>query len=150
MKVLKRFYCECSCTWTFHRPNSKTKQNPTFFPCFLKFTVGALLKYVQHKNVSFGNVLQVTLPQEMWSVARLAALAFPMGLLLTRTMAWISSGKTHPQLISRLRGNNCGGMQGMTSCLTQTLLTLYTFHIPIHVELMVCLVHLHDRARCYP
>ncbi|XP_027028169.2 l-isoaspartyl protein carboxyl methyltransferase, like [Tachysurus fulvidraco] len=39
----------------------------------------------------------------MWSVARLAALAFPMGLLLTRTMAWISSGKTHSQLISRLQ-----------------------------------------------
>ncbi|KAF5899578.1 protein-L-isoaspartate(D-aspartate) O-methyltransferase-like isoform X1, partial [Clarias magur] len=39
----------------------------------------------------------------MWSVARLAVLAFPMGLLLTRTMSWISSGKTHPQLIRRLQ-----------------------------------------------
>lgn len=59
-------------------------------------------------------MLQVILLQEMWSVARLAALAFLMGLLLTRTMAWISSGKTHPQLIGRLRGNNLANMQGMT------------------------------------
>ncbi|KAI4900403.1 hypothetical protein NFI96_017786 [Prochilodus magdalenae] len=39
----------------------------------------------------------------MQSLMRLAAVAFPMGLLLSRTMAWISSGKTHPELISRLR-----------------------------------------------
>ncbi|KAG7238478.1 hypothetical protein INR49_030751 [Caranx melampygus] len=34
---------------------------------------------------------------------RLAVVAFPMGVLLSRTMAWMSSGKTHPELISRLR-----------------------------------------------
>ncbi|KAG9268114.1 protein-L-isoaspartate(D-aspartate) O-methyltransferase-like isoform X1 [Astyanax mexicanus] len=39
----------------------------------------------------------------MQCVLRLAAVAFPMGLLLSRTMAWISSGKTHPELINRLR-----------------------------------------------
>uniref|UniRef100_G3P1L2 Protein-L-isoaspartate(D-aspartate) O-methyltransferase n=1 Tax=Gasterosteus aculeatus aculeatus TaxID=481459 RepID=G3P1L2_GASAC len=35
---------------------------------------------------------------------RLAVVAVPMGVLLSRTMAWISSGKTHPELIGRLRG----------------------------------------------
>uniref|UniRef100_A0A8C1HMK0 L-isoaspartyl protein carboxyl methyltransferase, like n=1 Tax=Cyprinus carpio carpio TaxID=630221 RepID=A0A8C1HMK0_CYPCA len=39
----------------------------------------------------------------MQTVLRLAAVAFPMGLLLSRTMAWISSGKTHIELITRLR-----------------------------------------------
>ncbi|XP_030070858.1 protein-L-isoaspartate(D-aspartate) O-methyltransferase isoform X1 [Microcaecilia unicolor] len=36
---------------------------------------------------------------------RLATFALPMGLLLTRTMAWISSGKTHAELINNLRKN---------------------------------------------
>ena len=36
---------------------------------------------------------------------RLAVVAVPMGLLLSRSMAWMSSGKTHAELISRLRGN---------------------------------------------
>lgn len=35
---------------------------------------------------------------------RLAVVAVPMGLLLSRSMAWMSSGKTHAELISRLRG----------------------------------------------
>ncbi|XP_016382416.1 protein-L-isoaspartate(D-aspartate) O-methyltransferase-like isoform X1 [Sinocyclocheilus rhinocerous] len=39
----------------------------------------------------------------MQTVLRLAAVAVPMGLLLSRTMAWISSGKTHIELITRLR-----------------------------------------------
>ncbi|KAM3870998.1 l-isoaspartyl protein carboxyl methyltransferase, like [Diretmus argenteus] len=39
----------------------------------------------------------------MRAVFRLAAVVFPMGVLLSRTMAWMSSGKTHPELISRLR-----------------------------------------------
>lgn len=34
---------------------------------------------------------------------RLAVLAVPMGLLLSRTMAWMSSGRTHAELVSRLR-----------------------------------------------
>ncbi|XP_008306458.1 l-isoaspartyl protein carboxyl methyltransferase, like isoform X2 [Cynoglossus semilaevis] len=34
---------------------------------------------------------------------RLAVVAVPMGLLLSRSMAWMSSGKTHPELVSRLR-----------------------------------------------
>ncbi|XP_058472172.1 l-isoaspartyl protein carboxyl methyltransferase, like isoform X2 [Solea solea] len=34
---------------------------------------------------------------------RLIVVAVPMGVLLSRTMAWMSSGKTHPELISRLR-----------------------------------------------
>ncbi|XP_031435741.1 l-isoaspartyl protein carboxyl methyltransferase, like isoform X2 [Clupea harengus] len=34
---------------------------------------------------------------------RLAVVAVPMGLLLSRSMAWMSSGKTHAELISRLR-----------------------------------------------
>lgn len=34
---------------------------------------------------------------------RLAVVAFPMGVLLSRTMAWISSGKTQTELIGRLR-----------------------------------------------
>ncbi|KAG9336321.1 hypothetical protein JZ751_002668 [Albula glossodonta] len=34
---------------------------------------------------------------------RLVAVAFPMGVLLSRTMAWMSSGKTQAELISRLR-----------------------------------------------
>ncbi|XP_048084323.1 l-isoaspartyl protein carboxyl methyltransferase, like isoform X1 [Alosa alosa] len=34
---------------------------------------------------------------------RLAVVAVPMGLLLSRSMAWMSSGKTHVELISRLR-----------------------------------------------
>lgn len=40
----------------------------------------------------------------MNSVLRLAVVAVPMGVLLSRTMAWMSSGKTHTELISRLRG----------------------------------------------
>ncbi|CAI5696477.1 unnamed protein product [Oreochromis niloticus] len=39
----------------------------------------------------------------MRAALRLAVVAVPMGVLLSRTMAWISSGKTHPELISRLR-----------------------------------------------
>uniref|UniRef100_A0A9J7XSA8 L-isoaspartyl protein carboxyl methyltransferase, like n=1 Tax=Cyprinus carpio carpio TaxID=630221 RepID=A0A9J7XSA8_CYPCA len=39
----------------------------------------------------------------MQTVLRLAAVAVPMGLLLSRTMAWISSGKTNIELITRLR-----------------------------------------------
>ncbi|XP_038584302.1 l-isoaspartyl protein carboxyl methyltransferase, like isoform X3 [Micropterus salmoides] len=42
--------------------------------------------------------------QEMRAALRLAVVAVPMGVLLSRTMAWMSSGKTHPELISRLRG----------------------------------------------
>lgn len=34
---------------------------------------------------------------------RVAVVALPMGLLLSRGMAWMSSGKTHPELITRLR-----------------------------------------------
>lgn len=54
---------------------------------------------------------------EMRAALRLAVLAVPMGVLLSRTMAWMSSGKTHAELISRLRGN------GLTDCL-QKLQTL--------------------------
>lgn len=39
----------------------------------------------------------------MRAALRLAVLAVPMGLLLSRTMAWMSSGRTHPELVSRLR-----------------------------------------------
>ncbi|XP_037550841.1 l-isoaspartyl protein carboxyl methyltransferase, like isoform X3 [Nematolebias whitei] len=41
--------------------------------------------------------------EEMRAVLRLAVLAVPMGVLLSRTMAWMSSGKTHSELINRLR-----------------------------------------------
>lgn len=34
---------------------------------------------------------------------RLAVVAVPMGVLLSRTMAWMSTGKTHSELIDRLR-----------------------------------------------
>lgn len=44
--------------------------------------------------------------EEMRAVLRLAVLAVPMGVLLSRTMAWMSSGKTHSELINRLRGKN--------------------------------------------
>lgn len=37
------------------------------------------------------------------AVLSLAVVAVPMGVLLSRTMAWMSSGKTHSELISRLR-----------------------------------------------
>ncbi|XP_064421134.1 l-isoaspartyl protein carboxyl methyltransferase, like isoform X1 [Latimeria chalumnae] len=40
---------------------------------------------------------------EMLSVIRLAAITLPMGLLIARTMAWTSSGKTHAELINNLR-----------------------------------------------
>lgn len=40
----------------------------------------------------------------MRAALRLAVVAIPMGVLLSRTMAWMSSGKTNPELISRLRG----------------------------------------------
>lgn len=39
----------------------------------------------------------------MQAVLRLAVVAVPMGVLLSRTMAWMSSGKTQAELISRLR-----------------------------------------------
>lgn len=41
----------------------------------------------------------------MRAALRLAVVAVPMGVLLSRTMAWMSSGKTHGELINRLRGN---------------------------------------------
>ncbi|KAM3594763.1 uncharacterized protein V6R79_013877 [Siganus canaliculatus] len=40
---------------------------------------------------------------EMRAALRLAVVAVPMGVLLSRTMAWMSSGKTNAELISRLR-----------------------------------------------
>ncbi|KAK0153049.1 Protein-L-isoaspartate(D-aspartate) O-methyltransferase [Merluccius polli] len=39
----------------------------------------------------------------MRAVLRLVVVAIPMGVLLSRTMAWMSSGKTHPELMGRLR-----------------------------------------------
>lgn len=39
----------------------------------------------------------------MRAVLRLVVVAVPMGLLLSRTMAWMSSGRTHPELVTRLR-----------------------------------------------
>ncbi|XP_061552751.1 l-isoaspartyl protein carboxyl methyltransferase, like [Phycodurus eques] len=39
----------------------------------------------------------------MRAALRLAIVAIPMGVLLSRTMAWMSSGKTHQELITRLR-----------------------------------------------
>ncbi|XP_035242241.1 l-isoaspartyl protein carboxyl methyltransferase, like isoform X1 [Anguilla anguilla] len=39
----------------------------------------------------------------MQATVRLVAVAFPMGVLLSRTMAWIHSGKTNSELVSRLR-----------------------------------------------
>ncbi|NP_001140111.1 l-isoaspartyl protein carboxyl methyltransferase, like isoform X1 [Salmo salar] len=39
----------------------------------------------------------------MQAVFRLAVVAVPMGVLLSRTMAWMSTGKTHSELIDRLR-----------------------------------------------
>lgn len=49
-------------------------------------------------------VLQGAARGEMHAALRLAVVAVPMGVLLSRTMAWMSSGKTHADLISRLRG----------------------------------------------
>ncbi|KAG7275450.1 hypothetical protein CRUP_033183 [Coryphaenoides rupestris] len=43
------------------------------------------------------------MPTRRSSYEMLVASIIPMGLLLSRTMAWMSSGKTHPELISRLR-----------------------------------------------
>ncbi|KAJ8353591.1 hypothetical protein SKAU_G00211580 [Synaphobranchus kaupii] len=43
------------------------------------------------------------LVREMQATVRLIAVAFPMGVLLSRTMAWMHNGKTHSELISRLR-----------------------------------------------
>ncbi|KAF6721844.1 Protein-L-isoaspartate(D-aspartate) O-methyltransferase [Oryzias melastigma] len=48
-------------------------------------------------------VLQGAARGEMHAALRLAVVAVPMGVLLSRTMAWMSSGKTHADLISRLR-----------------------------------------------
>ncbi|KAK6481523.1 protein-L-isoaspartate(D-aspartate) O-methyltransferase-like [Huso huso] len=39
----------------------------------------------------------------MRAAIRLAAVALPMGLLLSRTMSWMSSGRTHAELIGNLR-----------------------------------------------
>ncbi|XP_061751821.1 l-isoaspartyl protein carboxyl methyltransferase, like isoform X1 [Nerophis ophidion] len=39
----------------------------------------------------------------MRAALRLVAVAVPMGVLLSRTMAWMSSGKTHQELMTRLR-----------------------------------------------
>lgn len=49
--------------------------------------------------------------EEMRAVLRLVVLAVPMGVLLSRTMAWMSSGKTHSELINRLRGKNTREIQ---------------------------------------
>ncbi|XP_014843344.1 PREDICTED: protein-L-isoaspartate(D-aspartate) O-methyltransferase-like isoform X1 [Poecilia mexicana] len=39
----------------------------------------------------------------MKAALRFAAVAVPMGVLLSRTMAWMSSGKTNSELVTRLR-----------------------------------------------
>ncbi|XP_069574292.1 l-isoaspartyl protein carboxyl methyltransferase, like isoform X1 [Brachyistius frenatus] len=39
----------------------------------------------------------------MQAALRLVVVAVPIGVLLSRTMAWMSSDKTHPELVSRLR-----------------------------------------------
>ncbi|XP_062862873.1 l-isoaspartyl protein carboxyl methyltransferase, like isoform X3 [Trichomycterus rosablanca] len=75
------------------------------------------------------NVLQVVVIQDMWCV-RLAAVALPMGLLLTRTMAWMSSGRTHPELISRLREHGVIHNDRVFKALLDTDRGIYSAYYP--------------------
>ncbi|XP_062862872.1 l-isoaspartyl protein carboxyl methyltransferase, like isoform X2 [Trichomycterus rosablanca] len=65
----------------------------------------------------------------MWCV-RLAAVALPMGLLLTRTMAWMSSGRTHPELISRLREHGVIHNDRVFKALLDTDRGIYSAYYP--------------------
>lgn len=40
----------------------------------------------------------------MRAALRLVVVAVPMGVLLSRAVAWMSSGRTHAELITRLKG----------------------------------------------
>ncbi|KAI1895663.1 hypothetical protein AGOR_G00108540 [Albula goreensis] len=55
------------------------------------------------KQLTFSCSVRSRWVLEMRFTVRLVAVAFPMGVLLSRTMAWMSSGKTQAELISRLR-----------------------------------------------
>lgn len=40
----------------------------------------------------------------MRAALRLVVVAVPMGVLLSRAVAWMSSGRTHAELVTRLKG----------------------------------------------
>lgn len=41
----------------------------------------------------------------MRAALRLVVVAVPMGVLLSRAVAWMASGRTHAELITRLKGS---------------------------------------------
>ncbi|XP_075469523.1 protein-L-isoaspartate(D-aspartate) O-methyltransferase-like isoform X3 [Ascaphus truei] len=65
---------------------------------------------------------------EMICLMRLATLAVPFGFLLTRTMAWTSSGKTHADLINNLRKNGVVRSQRVYEVLLATDRAHYIKH----------------------
>ncbi|TKS86603.1 Protein-L-isoaspartate(D-aspartate) O-methyltransferase [Collichthys lucidus] len=66
----------------------------------------------------------------MRAALRLAVVAVPMGLLLSRTMAWMSSGKTHPELISRLRDHGVIRNDRVFDAMLATDRGLYSTYYP--------------------
>ncbi|MEQ2179177.1 hypothetical protein GOODEAATRI_021959, partial [Goodea atripinnis] len=80
-------------------------------------------------------LLNVSLQEirEMKTVLRLAAVAVPMGVLLSRTMAWMSSGKTHPELIGRLRGREMMRKALGETIRCQCISSLYYYKYCLHM-----------------
>ncbi|XP_066550294.1 l-isoaspartyl protein carboxyl methyltransferase, like isoform X1 [Amia ocellicauda] len=67
---------------------------------------------------------------EMRPVIRLAAVALPMGVLLSRTMAWMSSGRTHAELVTRLRDHGVIKSDRVFEAMLATDRGLYTKDFP--------------------
>ncbi|XP_056402829.1 protein-L-isoaspartate(D-aspartate) O-methyltransferase-like isoform X3 [Hyla sarda] len=67
---------------------------------------------------------------DMSSFLRLATITLPFGLLLSRVMAWTSSGKTHADLINNLRKNGVIRSQRVQDVLMATDRALYIKNFP--------------------
>ncbi|XP_019742827.1 l-isoaspartyl protein carboxyl methyltransferase, like [Hippocampus comes] len=66
----------------------------------------------------------------MRAALRLAIVAIPMGVLLSRTMAWMSSGKTHQELITRLREHGVIHSDRVFSAMLATDRAIYSRDYP--------------------
>ncbi|XP_051942193.1 l-isoaspartyl protein carboxyl methyltransferase, like isoform X2 [Hippocampus zosterae] len=66
----------------------------------------------------------------MRAALRLVIVAIPMGVLLSRTMGWMSSGKTHQELITRLRDHGVIHSDRVFSAMLATDRAIYSRDYP--------------------
>ncbi|XP_049595369.1 l-isoaspartyl protein carboxyl methyltransferase, like [Syngnathus scovelli] len=83
----------------------------------------------------------------------LAIVAIPMGVLLSRTMAWMSSGKTHQELITRLRDHGVIQSDRVFSAMLATDRGIYSRDYPyadspqsIGFQATISAPHMHAHA----